>query len=105
MNHQPIVDRTIRSNGGRVRDNCVPVRSFDLHALAIFNFHDARPSKNAAAKIDNPLRKHIQILQGMKLRLPWNTQHAIGIEFSNWHTIDTLDIGQTGAMNRVQFAF
>src|SRR5213082_1840146 len=104
MNDKAVVNRTIRCYHRGLRANYVSVRGFNLHLVAIFNFYDASLGENTTTKIDNLLRQRIQILQGMKLRLSWNSQDTIGIKLPNRNPVDEFDTEQTCAKNRFQFA-
>src|SRR5438045_5433776 len=98
MNHQPIVDRTIRGHDRGPRRARLPARSLDGHRITILNPQRARPGKNASAKIDNRAGETVEIMKRMELRLPREPQHAIGVELSDRHAVDALDPDQTGAM-------
>src|SRR5438105_10744948 len=105
MNDQAVVDRAVRSHNRRPRADLESVGRLDLNAIAVFDFNDSGPGKNATAKIDNCSCDPVEIFERMKLTLPRKPQHRVAIELPDRDTVDSFNVVQTGAMNSFEFRF
>src|SRR5207237_10471158 len=105
MDDETIIDRTIGCDNGGLGLNGVALLCFNPDLLAIFNLDDARSGENATTAIDRRPRHTIEILERMKLGLSWKSKDSISSKFSDWNTIDALDLEQTGPERRVQLVF